>query len=207
MPLGQHAGCYIARMAADETSEPRSLERVCLVSLIAFLLVALWLVEWLLGRELLSDSGFGVWTGAWTHQTSQWLMDPYTFSHVLHGFLLYYLLQPTRRLLSVKSRFLVASLIEASWEILENTPFVIDRYRDATAAIDYYGDSILNSMFDLIAAMAGFWAASKYHWKCILTLAVMIELLCLFFVRDNLTLNVLMLLNPSEAIKQWQLGH
>jgi hypothetical protein len=177
-----------------------------LIGLSAVLLALLWLVEWLLGRKLLSDSGFGVWTGAWSHHTSQWLLDPYSFSHVLHGFLLYYLLLPTRRWLSVGDRFLAASLIEVAWEVLENTPFVIDRYRDATAALDYYGDSILNSMFDLLAAMTGFWAAAKYPWKWIVTFAVAIELLCLVVVRDNLTLNILMLLYPSEAIKQWQLG-
>ena len=192
-------------MAADENSLSRTQGRLRIVGLIA-LLFAFWLVEWLLGRKFLSDAGFGIWTGAWSPQTSQWMLDPYIFTHVLHGFLFYYLLLPARQRLSVKSRFLIGSLLEASWEIVENTPFAIDRYRTTTAALDYYGDSILNSTLDLIAAMAGFWAAAKYHWKWILLLALAIELLLLYFVRDNLTLNVLMLFYPSEAIKQWQLG-
>ena len=83
---------------------------------------------------------------------------------------------------------------------------IIDRYRAATVSLDYYGDSILNSACDLIAAMVGFWIAWKYNWKWVLMLLVAIELLCLYFVRDNLTLNVLMLLHPFEAIKQWQLA-
>ena len=134
------------------------------------------------------------------------MADPYTFSHVLHGVLFYWLLLPLRRSLGVGYRYVLASLIEAAWEIAENTPFVIDRYRAATASLDYYGDSILNSTFDLIAAMIGFWIAWKFHWKLVLVLVVAIELLCLCFVRDNLTLNILMLLHPSDTIKHWQLA-
>jgi hypothetical protein len=134
------------------------------------------------------------------------MTDPYTFSHLLHGIFFYWLLAPLRRWLSVGARFLAASLIEACWEVLENSPFIIDRYRTATASLDYYGDTILNSTFDVLAAMVGFWIAWKYSWKWVLLLVVAIELLCLFFVRDNLTLNILMLFCPSETIKQWQLG-
>jgi len=177
-----------------------------LVGAFALLFVGFWLVLWLLGRHIVSDSGVGVWAGAWTRHTSQWIADPYTFSHLLHGIFFYWLLLPTRRRLSVESRFLIASLIEATWEIVENTPYVIDRYRAATASLDYYGDSVLNSTFDLIAAMAGFWLAWKYDWKWVLLLVVAIELASAYFVRDNLTLNVLMLFFPLESIKQWQLG-
>ena len=88
----------------------------------------------------------------------------------------------------------------------QNSPIIIDRYRTATASLDYYGDSILNSTFDVIAAMAGFWLAWKVNWKWVLLLVVAIELLCSYSVRDTLTLNLLMLVYPSEAIKQWQLG-
>ena len=112
-----------------------------------------------------------------------------------------------RRRLSVGSRFLLASIVEAGWEILENTPLVIDRYRAATASLNYYGDSILNSTFDLLAAMLGFWIAWKLNWKWALALVVAIELLLAYSVRDNLTLNILMLFYPVESIKQWQLVH
>jgi hypothetical protein len=193
-------------MNAHETPAPRDFTARRVLGLTALLLVAFWVAEWLLGRKCLSDSGFGIWTGAWTHHTSQWIPDPYTFTHLLHGIFFYWLLLPSRRWLSIGSRFLIASLMEASWEILENAPLIIDRYRTATAALDYYGDSILNSTFDLFAAMAGFWLAWRYNWKWMMTLIVAIELLCLYFVRDNLTLNILMLICPSEAIKKWQLG-
>jgi Protein of unknown function (DUF2585) len=173
---------------------------------VLLLLAGFWSVLWLLGRQFVTDSGFGVWTGAWTGNTSQWIADPYTFSHVLHGIFFYWLLHSLRRRLSVESRFLIASVVEAGWEILENTPLVIDRYRAATASLSYYGDSILNSTFDLLAAMLGFWIAWKLDWKWVFALVVAIELLLAYFVRDNLTLNILMLFYPLESIKQWQLG-
>lgn len=175
-------------------------------ALTGLLFAAFWLILWLMGREWLSDSGIGAWTGAKTPNTSQWLADPYTFSHILHGIFFYWMLLPLRGRLSVRTRFLIASAVEAAWEILENSPFVIDRYRTATAALDYYGDSILNSTIDLAAAMLGFYLAWKYDWKWVLLFVVAAELLCLYFIRDNLTLNVLMLIYPFEAIKQWQLG-
>ena len=173
---------------------------------VLLLVLAFWIVLRLLGRHVVSDSGVGVWTGAWTHQTSQWMLDPYSFSHVLHGIFFCWLLLSLGRWLSIGSRFLIACLLEASWEILENSPFIIDRYRTATASLDYYGDSILNSTFDLIAAMLGFWLAARYPWKWILLFVIVVELASLYFIRDNLTLNILMLFHPSDAIKQWQMG-
>lgn len=170
------------------------------------LFAGFWLTLWLLDRQWLSDSGFGIWTGAWTRDTSQWIADPYAFSHVLHGIFFYWLLLPLRRRLSVGSRFFIASLIEAGWEILENTPFIIDRYRAATASLDYYGDSVLNSTFDLVAAMLGFWLAWKYDWRWVLLFVIAIELVLAYLIRDNLTLNILMLFYPLESIKEWQLA-
>ena len=177
-----------------------------LAAFVALLFFGFWLTLKLLGRQFLSDSGFGLWTGAWTHDTSQWMVDPYTFSHLLHGFIFYWALLPARRWLTLPARFMVAGLVEAAWEIAENSPYVIERYRAATASLDYFGDSILNSTFDLLAAMLGFWIAWKVDWKWVLAAAVAIELSCALFVRDNLTLNVLMLVWPSERIKQWQMG-
>lgn len=176
------------------------------IALVACLFVSFWLVLWSMGREFLSDSGFGVWTGAWTENTSQWIVDPYTASHVLHGIFFCWFLWPLRGRFSIQSRFLVAALIEAGWEILENSPIVIDRYRAATASLEYYGDSIMNSTCDLLAAMFGFWLASTLPWKWALAIVIASELICLYFVRDNLTLNILMLVHPSDAIKEWQMA-
>jgi len=193
-------------MAAKWNNPIGHLARQRSLSVFALFLFAFWLLLWLLGRQFVSDSGFGIWAGAWTRHTSQWMADPYTFSHLLHGIIFYWLLIPFARRWTIESRFLIASLVEACWEILENTPYIIDRYRAATAAFDYYGDSILNSTIDLMAAMLGFWLAWKVDWKWVLVLALAIELLSAGIVRDNLTLNILMLVCPLESIKQWQLG-
>lgn len=198
--------CMLQPMPANGNNAIGGSPTQCWLSATALLFVGFWLALWFLGRRFTSDSGVGIWTGAWTEHTSQWIADPYTFSHVLHGIFFYWLLLPLRPRLTVEYRFLIASLVEAGWEILENTSLIIDRYRAATASLDYYGDSILNSTFDLIAAMVGFWLAWKYHWKWVLLLVIAIELLSAYFIRDNLTLNIVMLFYPLESIKQWQLG-
>lgn len=193
-------------MLAESTLRTRDRAIMRVAGAIAVLCVAFWLVLWLMGRHVVSDSGFGVWSGAWTPHTSQWIADPYTFSHLLHGVFFYWLLVPWRARLTLENRFLIAAGVEACWEVLENSPIIIDRYRAATASLDYYGDSILNSTCDLAAAMAGFWVAWKLGWKWTLALIVAIELASLWLVRDNLALNILMLFHPLESIKQWQLA-
>ena len=197
---------YKNGMPADQHNPAEALFTKRLAVFVAVLLLGFWLTLKLLGRQVLSDSGFGLWSGAWTHDTSQWVADPYSFSHLLHGFIFYWCLLPARRWLGLPARFMIACLVEASWEIVENSPAVIERYRAATASLDYFGDSILNSTFDLVAAMLGFWIAWKLDWKWVLAAAAAIEVLCAIFVRDNLTLNVLMLFWPLESIKRWQLG-
>ena len=160
----------------------------------------------LLGREWLSDSGFGVWSGARTPNTSQWIADPYSPSHVLHGIFLFWLLVPLARWLSPRIRLIAAVLLESSWELLENSPTIIERYRANTVSLDYFGDSILNSSCDILCALLGFWLAWRFGWKWTLALVVVVELAALYFIRDNLTLNILMLIHPSDAVKQWQAG-
>ncbi|MBX9789094.1 MAG: DUF2585 family protein [Pirellulales bacterium] len=172
----------------------------------AVLFATLVTTQRLMGREFVSDSGFGLWTGAWTPNTSQWIADPYSTSHVLHGVFFYWLLLPLARWLSVPARLIAATAIETGWELLENSPLVIERYRANTASLDYYGDSIMNSTCDTLCAMLGFWLAWRFGWKWMIALIVAIELAMLYFVRDNLTLNILMLLWPSETIKAWQTG-
>lgn len=159
-----------------------------------------------MGREFISDAGLGLWTGAWTTSTSQWLADPYSTSHILHGVIFYWALTPLGRWLSVAQRFVIALLIECGWELLENSPVIIDRYRAATASLDYYGDSIINSICDISFAALGFALAWRLPWKGTLALVVAVELIMLATVRDNLTLNVLMLIYPFESIKEWQVG-
>jgi len=139
-------------------------------------------------------------------ENSQHLTDWYTPSHVIHGMAFYGILWLVARRLSVQSRMVVAVLIEATWEVFENTPFVIDRYRAATIALDYYGDSVLNSMADIAAMLGGFAIARWLPVRATVAAIAVMELAVLLVIRDNLTLNIVMLLHPFEAIKQWQLG-
>ncbi|NVK33380.1 MAG: DUF2585 domain-containing protein [Rhodobacteraceae bacterium] len=137
---------------------------------------------------------------------SQHIADWYVPSHIIHGFLFYWFLWILFRQRSVGERALGAILIEAAWEIAENSPWIIDRYREATIAIGYTGDSVLNSVFDILWMLAGFFFAWRMPVWITVLIAVAFELLTLWVIRDNLTLNVLMLVYPIEAIKVWQGG-
>ena len=145
-------------------------------------------------------------------ENSQHLADWYTFSHIIHGFIFYgaaHLLWRKWRLFDgapTRWALPIAVIMEASWEILENSPLIIDRYRAVTVSFGYSGDSIVNSLADIGWMALGFWAAAKLPWKATLALAIAFELMTLAIIRDNLTLNVLMLVHPVEAIKVWQAG-
>ena len=139
-------------------------------------------------------------------QQSQMLADWYSPSHVIHGFLFYALLWLIAREWTVERRFLVAMLVETAWEIAENTPLVIDRYREATMALGYTGDSILNSVSDMLMMAIGFWAARRLPAWASIALVIVMELVALAVIRDNLTLNVWMLLAPNDSIRAWQSG-
>jgi hypothetical protein len=139
---------------------------------------------------------------------SQHIADWYSFSHVIHGFIFFALAGWLFRARPVAQRMgwglILASLLELAWEIAENSPAVIDRYRAATMAVGYSGDSILNSLSDGGMMMLGYFVAARLPWKVTLTLAILFELFTLYMIRDNLTLNVLMLVAPNDAIKAWQ---
>ncbi|WP_293944837.1 DUF2585 family protein [Sphingomonas sp.] len=139
-------------------------------------------------------------------ETSQMLADWYSASHIVHGLLFYAALWLVARRWPVERRFLVALAVEASWEIAENSPWIIDRYRSATTAIGYTGDSVLNSVSDIMMMGLGFLLARRLPlWAALLTVVVL-ELVPLAIIRDNLALNVIMLLHPVDAIRTWQAG-
>ncbi len=177
---------------------------VILSMLAVFLAVAA--IESASGRSPLGPDGrFGWWDGdIWSSENSQRVADAYSFSHIIHGMLFYGFLWLAARRLPVKYRFLIALLLEAGWELLENSPLVINRYREATIALGYVGDSVLNSVCDVGMMALGFMAARHARVWVIVATIIVLELGCLWWVRDNLTLNVLMLVHPVPAVKAWQ---
>ena len=167
-------------------------------------------VELSSGRSLFGPDGrFGWWDGdIWSNENSQRVADAYSFSHIIHGMLFYGFLWLVARRWPVKYRFLIALVLEAGWELLENSPLIINRYREATIALGYMGDSVLNSVSDIGMMSLGFLMARFTRLWLIVVLIVGMELGCLWCVRDNLTLNVLMLVHPVPSIKAWQAeGH
>jgi hypothetical protein len=195
-------------MPTDLTRDRRARERLWTLAAIALTMTLTAAVELGLGRSPLGPDGrFGLWTSnIWSAAQSQRLADPYSFSHIVHGFLFYGFLWLVARRLPPAWRLAIAVLIEASWEVLENSPFIINRYRSATIALGYEGDSVLNSMSDIVMMSLGFLAAARIRpWASVVAIAAM-ELGCLFWIRDNLTLNIIMLVHPVEAIRQWQMA-
>ncbi len=139
-------------------------------------------------------------------ENSQHLSDWYTPSHVIHGFIFFGLTWLVARRLALGWRLLAATVVEAAWEIAENTNAVIDRYREVTISLDYYGDSVINSMSDVLAMMVGFWLAGRLPVWLTVAIALGLELGVGYMIRDGLALNVLMLVWPMDWVVQWQGG-
>jgi len=180
--------------------------RTALAAILILLAAAAALLA--MGREPLCTCGsVDLWVGARdSPKTSQMLADWYSLSHVVHGLLFYAALWLAARRWPVERRFVAALLIEAAWEVAENTPIVIDRYREATAALGYTGDSVINSLSDIVMMALGFVAARRLPLWASVALVLALELVPLLVIRDNLALNVWMLLSPSDALRAWQSG-
>lgn len=172
------------------------------------MMAAAALLELAMGRVPWCTCGdIKLWHGVvYSSENSQHVSDWFTFTHIVHGFGFYFLLWLVARRFPAGTRFLIAVLLEAAWEVLENTPMIINRYRAVTIALDYYGDSVVNSVSDITAMMIGYWIAFRFPIWMTVAVLIGIEVGLVIFIRDNLTLNILMLLYPLEAVKRWQSG-
>ena len=163
-------------------------------------------ILWLMGRPLTYKGGLIELWGPVGAKQSQMLFDWYSASHIVHGFLFYAVLHVVAKRWKPGERLLAATLVEAAWEIVENSPVIIDRYREATIALGYSGDSVLNSVSDIVMMIAGFLVAARVPVWASVMIVLVLELVPLAIIRDNLTLNVWMLLSPSDAVRAWQAG-
>jgi hypothetical protein len=190
------------------SAAPHRISRNSLLAVLAILAVTA-LTLWLMGRVPICKCGYvKLWEGVVASPgNSQHVFDWYSPSHVIHGFIFYGILWLVARRWSIGSRLVIATLVEAAWEIFENTPFIINRYREATISLDYYGDSVLNSSVDILAMVFGFWLANRLPVRVTVALAIGLELFVGWMIRDNLTLNIIMLVWPLDAIRQWQISN
>lgn len=192
---------------AAGTDDNRRSAWVWLVACLGVVTIQILAQHWM-GRLWICECGYvKLWEGVVNSSgNSQHITDWYTPSHVIHGFLFYGLGFLLLRGKPLGARLLLATVIESAWEIAENTPMVINRYRSATISLDYFGDSILNSGMDTLAMAAGFLLAWRLPVAATVAIAIVLELFTGWVIRDNLTLNVLMLVWPLDAVKEWQAG-
>ena len=178
----------------------------------AILIVAIFAVaaavEWQMGRPFTYRHGpVRLWSGnVQSDQNSQQIADPYTFTHFEHGAIFYGLTWLVMGRASLGTRAVTAIAIETAWEAYENTDAVIERYRTETISLGYYGDSIVNSLADIAACLIGFLLAWRLPTRVTVVWIVAVEVILAFWIRDNLFLNILMLVRPLDAVRQWQMG-
>ena len=195
VPLLQRATAFIIR------------NRWVLAAAAAVCALAAALELWMGRLPFGPDGRIGLWEGdIWSSEQSQRFADPYTFSHMIHGMLFYAILWLVAPRTSVRARFIAAIMMEGAWEVLENSPIIINRYREATIALGYVGDSVFNSVSDIFFAALGFVFAWRARVWVTVAVILAMELGTLALMRDNLALNIIMLVHPIDAIRDWQMA-
>ena len=184
-----------------KTDRAVQIAAACLVLLVMIVLLRAQ------GRLVLCACGyFDVWTSdTCSSNNSQQLFDPYSFTHVLHGFLFFWVIALLFRRLTAAWQLWLALFLESVWEVFENTSFVIDKYRTETAALGYTGDTVVNSLGDVACALAGFLVARRFGLRRSLIVFLLLELVLILWIHDSLLLQIVMLVRPVEAIKLWQM--
>ena len=159
------------------------------------------------GRLWICGCGrFSIWAGKiCSANNSQQFLDPYSFTHVLHGILYFWMLIWIVPRLTQSWRLWLSVTVAAAWEVFENSNFIINRYRQDTAALGYTGDTIVNSFGDILCAVLGFMIAQRLGFKRSLIFFLGMELILLFWIKDSLLLEIVMLIHPINAIKVWQM--
>ena len=194
-------------MTTDKSLRRAGIIRVAAIGSVVALAMAFVLrIE---GRLLIcSCNRILIWVGdICSSSNSQQLFDPYSFTHLLHGFLLFWIISVLFKRVAPEWQISLGLICEAVWEIFENTPFVINRYRTETAALGYNGDTVVNSLGDLLCAFAGFMIARQLGYRRSVIVFLVVEAILIFTIRDSLLFEILMLIKPIAAIKQWQLCH
>jgi hypothetical protein len=188
----------------SDRNRPSYVGPVVVSTIVTLVAVGLLRLE---GRLWMCACGvFRFWVGdTCSSSNSQQLFDPYSFTHVLHGFLFFWVVLLLFRRFGPSWQVVVPVVLEAAWEVFENTPFVINRYRTETAALGYTGDTVLNAFGDLVCALVGFLLARWLGWWRSLIVFLLLEIVLIFWIRDSLLLEILMLIRPIGGIKAWQM--